>query len=102
MNIGPPLQSSAVSGLRAPVVIFCKSHSGSRLLVEMVQRAGVFMGAHCSSSGDSWNLVPLTRYLVIHHYPDPSRALAGEDPLLAPMIDAAFGRHLDGYKTADG
>jgi hypothetical protein len=102
MSTHLPLQPPGLADLRPPMVIFCKSHSGSRLLVEMLRRAGVFMGAHCNSSGDSWDLVPLIRYLVIHHYPNYERALAGEDPLLVPMIAAAFARHLDGYEPASG
>ncbi|HYV88897.1 MAG TPA: sulfotransferase [Candidatus Polarisedimenticolia bacterium] len=94
-------QSLLPRDLSPPIVVFCKSHSGSRLLVEMLQRAGIFMGAHCSGSGDSWDLAPLLRYLVIRHYPDYRAALAGGDELLAPMIAAAFARHLDGYDRKD-
>ena len=88
--------------LSPPIVVFCKSHSGSRLLVEILQRAGVFMGAHCSASGDSWDIAPLLRYLIIRHYPDYRSALTGEDELVAPMIATAFARHLEGYDRNGG
>ena len=85
------------AGLAPPVVVFCKSHSGSRLLVDMLSRAGVFMGAHVSGSGDSWDLAPLIRYLVTRYYPDYAPVLAGEDALLPDMVNAAFSRHLEGH-----
>jgi sulfotransferase family protein len=85
------------AGLVPPVVVFCKSHSGSRLLVDMLSRAGVFMGAHASGSGDSWDLAPLIRYLVTRYHPNYAAVLAGEDALLPDMIKAGFARHLEGY-----
>ncbi len=93
----PSLKPDLPAGLRPPVVVFCKSHSGSRLLVEMLNRAGVFMGAHASGSGDSWDLAPVIRYLVTRYYPDYGPALAGEDALLSDMLTVAFARHLAGY-----
>ena len=85
------------AGLAPPVVVFCKSHSGSRLLVDMLCRAGVFMGAHASGSGDSWDLAPLIRYLVTRYHPDYAPVLASEDALLPDMMKVAFARHLEGY-----
>lgn len=79
------------------IVVFCKSHSGSRLLVRLLEAAGVFMGAHQNPSADSWDLLPIVRYLVIRHYPDYSRALRGEDPLLEDMLAVALARHLAGH-----
>jgi Sulfotransferase family len=84
------------------VVAFCKSHSGSRLLVRLLEAAGVFMGAHQNSSGDSWDLLPIVRYLVIRYYPDYAAVLRGEDRLLEDMVEAALLRHLTGYHPSDG
>jgi hypothetical protein len=95
-------QSLFPRDLSPPIVVFCKSHSGSRLLVEILQRAGIFMGAHCSDSGDSWDMEPLLRYLVIRHYPNYRAVLTGEDELAAPAIAAAFARHLEGYDPRQG
>ncbi len=88
--------------LPPPIVVFCKSHSGSRLVVKLLESAGIFMGAHCSQSGDSWDLLPVIRYLVSRHYPDYRAAMAGDDPLLNDMVEAAFARHLDGYAARSG
>ena len=87
---------------RRPVVVFCKSHSGSRLLVDLLEAAGVFMGANRNTSGDSWDLLPIVRYLVTRYYPDYSGVLRGEDELLEDMIEAALCRHLAGYDPRDG
>ena len=85
-----------------PIIVFCKSHSGSRLLVRLMEAAGVFMGAHQNQSGDSWDILPIVRYLVTRYYPDYAQVLRGEDPLLADMMEAALLRHLDGYDPAAG
>ena len=65
----------AFSHLPGPVVIFNKSHSGSRLLAELVEEAGVFMGAHQNESRDSLDLVELVQHLVLTYYPDYSAPL---------------------------
>ncbi len=89
-------------GGQRPIVVFCKSHSGSRLLVRLLEASGVFMGAHQNLSGDSWDLLPIVRYLVIRYYPDYAGVLAGEDGMLEDMIEAALTRHLAGYDPAQG
>lgn len=94
--------SALVAGLPPPLVLFNKSHSGSRLLTAMLEAGGVFMGAHLNESRDSWDLVPVVRYLVTRHYPDYGPALAGADPLIEPMLAAALRRHLEGYDPAGG
>jgi hypothetical protein len=40
-----------------PVVVFNKSHSGSRLLAGLIAEAGIFMGAHQNESNDSWDIL---------------------------------------------
>lgn len=87
---------------RPAIIVFCKSHSGSRLLVRLLEAAGIFMGAHQNESGDSWDLLPIARYLVTRYYPDYSGVLRGDDPLLEDMLEAALLRHLAGYDPANG
>ena len=87
----------AARGLRDDPVVLCnKSHSGSRLLAALLRDAGLFLGAHRNESEDAWDLLPVVRYLVIHHYPDYRAALAGADPLLPDLLAAALARHLEG------
>jgi hypothetical protein len=93
---------TALLAAQAPIVIFCKSHSGSRLLVRLMEAAGIFMGAHQNLSGDSWDILPIVRYLVMRYYPEYAGVLRGEDPLLADMMEAALLRHLAGYDPAEG
>jgi hypothetical protein len=91
-----------LAALPAPVIVFCKSHSGSRFLVRVLQESSVFMGSHINEAGDAWDLLPLTRHLVIHHDPDYALALAGADPMLEDMVLAAIGGHLEGWAAVDG
>jgi hypothetical protein len=96
-----PRLISLIEG-RAPIVVFCKSHSGSRLLVRLLEAAGLFMGAHRNESGDSWDILPIVRYLVTRYYPDYTGVMRGEDPLLVEMVEVAIRRHLAGYDPAHG
>ena len=78
-----------------PVVVYNKSHSGSRLLALLLRRAGVFLGSHLNDSLDSWDLLPVVRYLVTRYYPDYGDVLEGRDPSVGPMVQAALERHLE-------
>lgn len=81
-----------------PVVIFNKSHSGSRLLAQLLQEAGVFMGTHLNESRDSLDVLRLVEHLVGRHYPDYGALWHG---MSAPVADAArvardaFSSHLE-------
>ncbi len=79
-----------------PLVICNKSHSGSRLLARLLDRAGLFLGAHRNESEDAWDLLPVVRHLVIRHYPNYQGVADGGDPLLIDMLSAALARHLKG------
>ena len=82
-----------------PIVVFNKSHSGSRLLARLIAEAGVFMGAHQNESNDSWDVLKLVEYLVSEYYPDygplwdvnrpPDRTLPG-------LIRDVFASHTEG------
>jgi hypothetical protein len=89
--------------LPPPVVVFNKSHSGSRLLGELIGSAGVFMGASRNESWDSLPLLEVVQALVLRYYPDyaplwdPSHE---PDAGLLRLARSAFDRHLTGYDRA--
>jgi hypothetical protein len=90
------------SNLPPPVVIFNKSHSGSRLLAELVRASGIYMGAHQNESGDSEDMLELVEYVVENYYPDFNRLWRGDqspDAELCALITRACRRHLDGRQT---
>jgi len=91
---------SAFRCLPSPVVIFNKSHSGSRLLAELVEEAGVFMGAHQNESRDSLDMLELVQHLVRTYYPDYTAlwdGRAADDPVFPQLARDAVERHLQGY-----
>jgi len=51
----------AFAHLSPPVVVFNKSHSGSRLLAELISASGIFMGAHVNESRDSLDIFELEK-----------------------------------------
>jgi hypothetical protein len=80
-----------------PVIVFNKSHSGSRMLAELLSSAGVFMGSHLNESRDSLDVFELVDYLVTHYYPDYSPlwdAGRAADGKLAELLERVFTRHL--------
>jgi Sulfotransferase family len=83
-----------------PVIVFNKSHSGSRMLAELLDAAGVFMGSSRNESWDSLPLVELVEYLVTRYYPDYSPlwdALRAPDLELTRLLKTALRSHLDGF-----
>ncbi len=52
------------SSYSAPIIVFNKSHSGSRVLARLLEAAGVFMGSHLNESYDSLDIFQLVEYLV--------------------------------------
>jgi hypothetical protein len=82
-----------------PVVIFNKSHSGSRLLAELVRASGVFMGSHQNASGDSEDVLELVEYVVNRCYPgfDCLRQPDSHDHAeLCALVERTFSAHLGG------
>jgi hypothetical protein len=65
-----PDLSQRLRALPPPVVVFNKSHSGSRLLAELLRAQGVFMGSTLNESLDATPFVPLVEYVVLRCYPD--------------------------------
>jgi hypothetical protein len=80
--------------LAPPIVIFNKSHSGSRLLQQVLAEAGVFMGAHLNDSGDSLDWLRLVDHVIEFHYPEfPLQP----DPVLESLARAVLDDHLEGF-----
>lgn len=81
-----------------PVIIFNKSHSGSRLLCRLVEAGGFFMGARLNESHDALEILPLVRHLVERYYPDyrPLWDNHTEDDALVKLARNAFDGHLQG------
>jgi hypothetical protein len=104
-HAAPPLAMlrEELGQLAPPVIVFNKSHSGSRLLAELIGSAGVFMGASVNESWDAWPVLEVVEALVVRYYPDyaplweRSHELDAALPLLAR---SAFDRHLAGYDRA--
>lgn len=86
---------------KQPVIVFNKSHSGSRMLAQFLSAAGVFMGSHLNESWDSLDLFELVEFLVTRYYPDYSPLWDPRRPPdleLAQLLDNVFARHLDGFQ----
>jgi Sulfotransferase family len=80
-----------------PVIVFNKSHSGSRLLAELLDSAGVFLGSHLNGSRDSLDILELVEYLVTRYYPDYSPLWdpqGSPDHELIRLLKRVFDRHL--------
>lgn len=90
----------AFASLASPVVVFNKSHSGSRLLAELISASGVFLGAHVNESRDSLDVLELAVTLVERYYPDYGRLwdeAEEADEELAALAMSVFERHLEGF-----
>ena len=90
------------AALPPPVVVFNKSHSGSRLLAQLIESAGVYMGARLNESNDALSLLPLVEYVVERYYPDFTALLdkkAPSDEHLCRLIDRAIFEHMTNYKS---
>ena len=91
------------AGFSPPVIVFNKSHSGSRLLGRTLSRAGVFMGSHLNESWDSLDVFELVEYLVVEYYPDYSRLWDPRRPpdrKLSQLLRDVFERHLENRGAA--
>src|ERR1700745_3064055 len=86
--------------LAPPMVIFNKSHSGSRLLARLVGEGGGFMGATLNESTHSWDVLKLVEYLVERYYPDYSPLWDPQQPdeKLVDLIRDVFGSHTEGLE----
>jgi hypothetical protein len=88
------------AALKQPVIVFNKSHSGSRMLAQFLNAAGVFVGSHLNESWDSVDVLELVEFLVTRYYPDYSPLWDAHRPPdleLARLLDKVFARHLQGF-----
>ena len=106
---GRAMAAATLAALRArlaalppPLVVFNKSHSGSRLLADALGRHGVYMGAALNGSHDALPLLGLVEPLVERHYPDYAALWRDADAAadLARRAEAAFAAHLATYDRA--
>jgi len=81
------------------VIVFNKSHSGSRLLAELLSGQGIFIGSVLNESLDAVPFVPLVERVVLDHYPDFSGLWrdaewpAAVQDLLAEALEAHLALH---------
>lgn len=84
----------ALRPLGPPVIVFNKSHSGSRVLTRALAACGVFMGSRLNDSEDALDILPLVEHLLEFHYPDYQRLFSEGDPQLFDALAPAFQAHL--------
>ncbi|MDR3465402.1 MAG: sulfotransferase [Xanthobacteraceae bacterium] len=89
-----------VAALPPPVVIFNKSHSGSRLIARLAQDQGIFMGAALNESLDALPFLPLVEHVVLEHYPafELLRRTQEWPPRVRALVDTALDAHLAGHR----
>jgi hypothetical protein len=87
------------AGGASPIVVFNKSHSGSRLLANLLSSQGVFIGGDLNVSEDTLSLLPLVQHLVTAYYPDYSPLWsASRWPAKTEQLALkCFERHLVGH-----
>lgn len=84
--------------LPAPVVVYNKSHSGSRLLAQMLDDQGIFIGGKLNESNDAMAILPLIERLVEDYYPNYQVLWDEEWPAdLEALFVTAIMEHLTGY-----
>jgi len=99
--VGPGL-AARIAALPPPVIIFNKSHSGSRLLAALLQSQSVFMGSALNESLDALPFLPLVEHIVLDYYPDfqrlwqrPELPVKIQD-LLGDALDTHLAQHVPG------
>jgi hypothetical protein len=78
----------------APIIVFNKSHSGSRLLARLLIGHDVFLGVDRNESEDASGLMDLVRPLVERHYPNYGTVMRQGDPDLESLAETVLGRQL--------
>jgi len=91
---------NALSAFPPPIILYNKSHSGSRLVAHALRSQGVFLGSDRNVSEDALPILRIVESVVTRYYPD-YRSLWHGDPAdtarLAHTVADAFQRHLTGY-----
>ena len=80
-----------------PIIIFNKSHSGSRLLARIILSSGVYLGTDRNESEDAVGIMDMVRPLVERHYPDYRTLMRHGHPELEPLVSTVLARHLRGH-----
>lgn len=92
--------AARIGALPPPVIVFNKSHSGSRVLAALLQGQGVFMGAELNGSLDALPFLPFVERVVMDHHP-AFDCLREADALPGPVVAAlaaALDAHLVGHR----
>jgi hypothetical protein len=91
--------SDAYAELNGPVIVYNKSHSGSRLLALLLIEGGIFMGAHRNESEDSLDVLALVEHLVRCYYPDYARLCSAGHAThdVGRRVRECFDAHLEGF-----
>jgi hypothetical protein len=102
MDRRPPLAPSLaarITALPPPVIVFNKSHSGSRLLAGLLRRQWVFMGGAVNESLDALPFLPLIEHAVLDYYPDFQGLWRGPEwpAKIQALLEQALDGHLAGY-----
>ncbi|HLB96088.1 MAG TPA: sulfotransferase [Acetobacteraceae bacterium] len=98
----PASLAGRIAALPPPVIVFNKSHSGSRLLADLLRGQGIFMGSVLNESLDALPFVPLVEHVVLDHYPDFSGLWRDAtwpeaiERLLAEALQAHLAHHTPG------
>lgn len=109
----PPLNHTAGAGtamlaelaqefapLGPPIIVFNKSHSGSRLLAQLLSDLGVFMGADLNEpENDALPILDLVHFIAERHIPDFSALFQKGDPDLPQAVRSSLAAHLRGFRS---
>lgn len=89
-----------VASLPPPVVVFNKSHSGSRLLALLLLQQKVFMGDQLNESLDSLPVLKLVEWIVAREYPSFAMLRQPDEwpQDLQSLIGAVLDAHLVGWE----
>lgn len=84
--------------LGPPIIVFNKSHSGSRLLAQLLSDLGVFMGADLNESNDALPILDLVHFITERHIPDFAGLYQNGDPDLPQAVRSSMAAHLQGFQ----
>lgn len=101
-DVGQSIEAfrDSVSGLSPPVIVFCKSHSGSRLLARLMMAGGIWLGDQRNDSEDSAEMLSIVRLAVLRHYPAFTQLLRDGDPDLIDLARSVVEAHVRGRPHA--
>lgn len=87
---------AAFAPLPPPVIVYCKSHSGSRLLARLMMAGGLWLGEARNESEDSADILRLIEPLVLRHFPDFTGLFARGDDEMFALAHDVLTSHLRG------